>query len=90
MNNKKLLNLKLKKCYCQRFVESILTEKIWFQKFQETTQRKIDLFLVNSQLWDSNRQGPLGFEDYQQNVEQLLKNLPGNTHCFYLTTPPSE
>jgi len=61
----------------------------WLKNIQKMTGRKLDILLINSSLWDVNRWGPFGHEDYKKNIKILIKNVPEfNCQFFWLTTPP--
>lgn len=51
-----------------------------------------DAIFINSALWDINRWGPSGIEEYKFNLHKLMdlltETLPRHTQVVWMTTPP--
>ena len=62
-------------------------------KFYSVLNLKV-LLLVNSGLWDVNRWGPDGPNQFRKNCQQLLnlvsQVLPAESRFLWLTTPPGK
>ncbi len=61
-------------------VHFLLATRVWssrvedfLEKAEETFESKLDLVIMNSVLWDVNRWGPFGIEEYKKNLASLLK-----------------
>ena len=64
----------------------------WLNDYEEIFGSQIDFLLVNSCLWDINRWGPTGPEDFKTNLSTMVSDVPGilapGGHCVWLTSPP--
>jgi len=73
------------KCYSDKLEKSI---RNWKDKYGSYP----DFILINSCLWDINRWGPKGIDDFKENVPKLMKLfkglLPDYTQLMWMTTPP--
>ena len=77
-----------------RFISRVWSEDLgdWLQNYEEQFGSKIDILIINSCLWDVNRWGPTGPEDFKDNMETFVKQaptvLPSGGLCIWLTAPP--
>jgi hypothetical protein len=73
------------KCFSPKLEESI---RGWKDKYGSYP----DFILINSCLWDINRWGPRGIEEFKENVPKLMQLfkslLPDYTQLIWMTTPP--
>jgi len=73
------------RCYSEYLVKFIDEYPIKFGSYP-------DLILMNSALWDINRQGPRGPKDYLDNMHSCMElfksTLPHYTQFVWFTTPP--
>ena len=66
--------------------------KSYLEKYPTMYGSFPDVILINSALWDINRWGPRGPEEYKPNLTLLLELfcdiLPEHTQVIFMTTPP--
>ena len=62
-----------------RFVTRVWSDDLdtWLEKYEDTHESKLDLIIMNSLLWDVNRWGPFGIDEYKSNLPKLLKRVKG-------------
>jgi len=76
------------------FVTRVWTPEIdkWLHKQEDIQDQKLDLIIMNSLLWDVNRWGPNGIDEYKKNLTKLLatvKNILSEDGLFiWLTAQP--
>lgn len=77
-----------------RFISRVWSKELsdWLNDYEEIFGSQIDFLLVNSCLWDINRWGPTGPEDFKANLSTMVSDVPGilapGGHCVWLTSPP--
>lgn len=77
-----------------RFISRVWSKELsdWLNDYEEIFGSQIDFLLVNSCLWDINRWGPTGPEDFKTNLSTMVSDVPGilapGGHCVWLTSPP--
>ena len=59
------------------FVTRVWTPEIdkWLCKQEDAQDQKLDLIIMNSLLWDVNRWGPNGIDEYKKNLSKLLARV---------------
>ena len=59
------------------FVTRVWTPEIdkWLCKQEDVQDQKLDLIIMNSLLWDVNRWGPNGIDEYKKNLSKLLARV---------------
>jgi len=59
------------------FVTRVWTPEIdkWLCKQEDVQDQKLDLIIMNSLLWDVNRWGPNGIDEYKKNLAKLLARV---------------
>jgi len=64
----------------------------FIRDFPRTHGSYPDIIIINSALWDINRWGPHGIENYHKDVEELMsllkRALNPRTQVIWMTTPP--
>jgi len=77
-----------------RFISRVWSKELsdWLNNYEDVFGSQIDFLLVNSCLWDINRWGPTGPEDFKANLSTMVSDVPGilapGGHCVWLTSPP--
>eukprot|EP00095_Tigriopus_kingsejongensis_P009287 maker-scaffold175_size286436-snap-gene-1.51 protein:Tk09287 transcript:maker-scaffold175_size286436-snap-gene-1.51-mRNA-1 annotation:"FAM113A" len=73
------------RCFSDRMAEMIRDYPTTFGAYP-------DMVIINSALWDINRWGPLGIEEYRKNIQRLFDLLehclPSRSQVVWMTTPP--
>jgi len=77
-----------------KFITKAYSEDVkdFLLTYEETYGKPIDTIIMNSCLWDVNRNGPFAYFEYKKCVEKLLELVPkiihkGNGSFFWLTNP---
>merc|ERR1712223_448332 len=80
-------------------ISFLFTTRVWheeleefFRGYEEDHGAKLDIIIMNSVLWDTNRWGPFYVKNYKENFEKLIttlkETLSDNGHFIWLTNQP--